>query len=157
MEPKRTEKSGEAEQEKEVLAGWMPLFLSQFRELTAYAIVGVLTTFVYFATYAVFKYFGVSYMPNSCISWVAAVLFAFFANKYVVFRSMGAGYLLQEMVKFFGARIVTLLLDLLITWSCIEILHLGEWRTKILSQIVVMVMNYLFSKLFVFRTGQKES
>ncbi len=142
---------------KSGLSGWAELLVHQFRELTAYVIVGCLTTLVYFVTYAVLKYLGVGYMLNSCISWVAAVLFAFFANKYVVFRSMGAGYLLQEIVKFFSARIVTLLMDLFITWSCIELLHIGEWRTKIFSQIVVMAMNYLFSKLFVFRKGQKAS
>ena len=138
-------------------SGRAELLFHQFRELTAYVIVGCLTTLVYFATYAAFKYLGLGYMPNSCISWVAAVLFAFFANKYVVFRSMGAGYFLQEIVKFFSARIVTLLMDLVITWSCIELFHLGEWRTKLFSQIVVMIMNYLLSKLFVFRKGQKAS
>lgn len=127
-----------------------------FRELAAYVIVGVMTTGVYFGTYAVFKYLGVNYMINSCLSWIAAVLFAFFANKYFVFRSMGTQHLLRELFLFSGARIVTLLMDLLITWSCIELLGIGEWSTKLFSQIVVMVLNYLFSKLFVFRKGQEE-
>ncbi len=134
--------------------GW---FFNQIWELAAYVIVGVLTTAVYFGTYAFFKYFGVNYMVNSCLSWIVAVLFAFFANKYFVFRSMRANDLFQEMFRFFGARIVTLLMDLVITWSCIELLGIGEWTTKIFSQIVVMVLNYLFSKLFVFRKGQKAS
>ena len=133
------------------------MIIGQIWELAAYVIVGVLTTVVYFGTYAVFKYLGVNYMVNSCLSWIVAVLFAFFANKYVVFRSMRANDLLQEMFRFFGARIVTLLMDLLITWSCIELMGIGEWTTKIISQIVVMVLNYLFSKLFVFRKGQKAS
>ena len=123
----------------------------QIQELIAYVIVGALTTVVYFCTYAVFKYFGVNYMANSCLSWIASVLFSFFANKYIVFRSMDASELLQEMARFFGARLFTLLLDLSITWLCIELLGVGEWITKVLSQIVVMVLNYLFSKLFVFQ------
>ena len=150
----------EKESRKKAASGvsvWKKKLFGQARELTAYLIVGVLTTVVYFATYAVFKYFGVNYMVNSCLSWIAAVLFAFFANKYVVFRSMGASDLLREMVRFFGARIVTLLMDLFITWFCIELLGVGEWITKIFSQVVVMVLNYLFSKLFVFRRGQQES
>ena len=126
-------------------------------ELTAYVIVGVLTTGVYFVSYAILKWIGINYMVNSCLSWIAAVLFAFFANKYFVFRSMRASDLIQEMLRFFSARIVTLLIDLLVTWSCIELLRIGEWKTKIFSQIIVMVLNYLFSKLFVFRRGQKES
>lgn len=130
--------------------------LESLRELIVYGIVGVMTTVVYFLIYAVLKYLGINYMMNSCISWIAAVLFAFFANKYWVFRSRDNGLLLQEMVSFFGARIATLLADLLITWSCIELLHIGEWKTKIFSQIAVMVLNYLFSKLLVFREGQKK-
>ena len=129
----------------------------QIFELTAYVVVGVLTTGVYFLTYAVLKYFGVSYMINTCLSWIAAVLFAFFANKYFVFRSMRASVLLQEMIRFFGARVLTLLMDLFITWACIELLVIGEWKTKLFSQIVVMVLNYLLSKLFVFRRGQIKS
>ena len=140
----------EASRGKSLMAG-------SFREVAAYVIVGVLTTGVYFGTYAVFKYLGINYMVNSCLSWVAAVLFAFFANKYFVFRSMHAQYLLREIFLFFSARIVTLLMDLLITWTCIELLGIGEWVTKLFSQIVVMVLNYLFSKLLVFRKGQRAS
>lgn len=140
-----------------VISVWRKKLFGQARELTAYIIVGVLTTVVYFATYAVFKYFGTNYMVNSCLSWIAAVLFAFFANKYVVFRSMGASDLLREMIRFFAARVVTLLMDLFITWFCIELLSVGEWTTKLFSQVVVMVLNYLFSKLYVFREGQQET
>jgi putative flippase GtrA len=157
MSPNRSEKIRQPEEVSGKNHGndWKTLLSGQLREVTAYLIVGVLTTVVYFGTYAVFKYFGVNYMVNSCFSWIAAVLFAFFANKYVVFRSMRASDLIQEMIRFFSARIVTLLMDLAITWSCIELLKIGEWKTKVLSQIVVMVLNYLFSKLFVFRKGRQ--
>lgn len=132
-------------------AGFVKYLLKKYREMIMYCIMGALTTVVYFGVYALFKYLGMHYMPNSCVSWAAAVMFAFITNKYFVFRSMKNDHFVFEMVKFFGARGTTLLMDLGITWLMIEAIGVSEWPTKVTSQIVVMILNYLFSKLFVFR------
>ena len=132
-------------------------WLQSVRELAAYGIAGMMTTAVYFVMYAFFRHIAVPYMVNSCFSWTAAVMFAFMINKFLVFRSRSRRLFLREMLTFFGARVTTLLADLFLTWFCIEQIGIGEWKTKIVSQFTVMVLNYLFSKLLVFREGQKSS
>jgi putative flippase GtrA len=118
--------------------------------MITYVIVGGMTTVVYFATYAVFKYLGVHYEINTCIAWTAAVLFAFFTNKYIVFRSMEKEHIWAEMLKFFGARFTTLGVDLLFTFLLIGVASINEWISKILVQFIILVLNFVFSKWFVF-------
>lgn len=125
--------------------------------MSTYIIFGVLTTCVYFATYAVFKHFGVFYEINTCISWMAAVVFAFYTNKYFVFRSTDHKKTIPEMIKFFVARLSTLGIDLLLTAVLISSIGLTEWTTKIITQIVIMVLNYVFSRVFVFiKEGKRQ-
>lgn len=137
--------------------GFVKYLMVKYRELIMYGIMGVMTTVVYFGVYALFKHLGMHYMANSCVSWAAAVMFAFITNKYFVFRSMENTHFAAEMIKFFGARAATLLMDLGITWLMIDVIGIGEWPTKMTSQVVVMVLNYVFSKLFVFRSSGSSS
>ena len=137
--------------------GFVKYFMVKYRELIMYCVMGALTTVVYFAVYALFKHLGMHFMANSCVSWAAAVMFAFITNKHLVFRSMKNEHLLSEMIKFFGARATTLIMDLGITWLMISALGVGEWPTKVTSQIAVMILNYVFSKLFVFTSVRQKS
>ena len=126
-------------------------YCNKYREIISYIIVGEMTTFVYFCTYALFHHLGTGYGINTCISWTAAVLFAFIANKYVVFRSMDARDALSEIWKFFAARLTTLGADLGFTFLLISVMGTSEWLAKISVQFIIMTLNYIFSKVFVFR------
>ena len=132
-------------------------YYKKYRELITYVIVGAMTTGVYFLTYALFHYMGVHYEINTCFSWTAAVLFAFITNKYFVFRSLDPGNTLSEMLKFFAARLTTLGIDLAATFVLIAWMGTSEWIAKILVQFIIMALNYILSKLFVFskKSGKK--
>lgn len=128
----------------------------KYREIIMYIIVGGMTTVVYFLSYALFKYLGVHYEINTVFSWIAAVLFAFITNKLIVFQSMSKNNTLKEMIKFFAARLTTLGVDLLLTFLLIAVLALSEWIAKISVQFIILVLNYVFSKLFVFKNSKSK-
>ena len=127
----------------------------KYREIISYVIVGGMTTLVYFATYAIFKYFGVHYAINTCISWLAAVLFAFITNKIIVFRSRRKKGTFIELAKFISARLLTLGIDVFFTFLLIDVFNLTEWISKISVQFIIPVLNYVFSKVFVFNSKKQ--
>lgn len=88
------------------------------------------------------------------ISWIVGVTFAFIANRKVVFKSKNKR-VLKEVEKFLGARIVTLLIDMSFMYVTVTLFLLNDKIMKIISNIIVIILNYVFSKLFVF--VQKES
>lgn len=110
---------------------------------------------------AVFNVESNTFLPV-LLSWVLANLFAFFTNRAYVFesRARGVGGFLLEMAKFFAARIVTLIIDIVIMFLLVDLtgIHGGfyEFCAKIFSNVVVLVLNYIFSKIFVFRKKKTE-
>ncbi|MEA4923284.1 MAG: GtrA family protein [Eubacteriaceae bacterium] len=126
----------------------------KYRELITYVITGGFTTLVYFIAYAICKFFGAHYEVSTCIAWIAAVLFAFITNKIVVFRMTNKKGTLAEFLKFVSARLATLGIDMLFTFLLISVMSLNEWLSKVLVQVIIMILNYVFSKVFVFRKKQ---
>jgi len=100
---------------------------------------------------------GIQYLAAQIVSWIAAVLFAFFTNKAWVFRSHDwkASVLIRELASFVASRLFTLALGTGVLYVCVEWLHLHEMLGKIISQIVEIVANYVLSKLLVFTGGKK--
>lgn len=132
-----------------------------YRELIAYLIVGVLTTVVSLVTYYVVTITfldpqnGVQLQIANIISWVCAVTFAYFTNRIFVFRSKETNKL-KEASKFFISRLVTLAMDMGIMYLLVTVLDKNDRLAKIVSQVVVIVGNYIISKLFVFRNKVNE-
>lgn len=91
------------------------------------------------------------------VSWLLANLFSFFTNRVYVFESQAHnfGRFMFEMAKFFASRIATLLVDILIMFLLVDLpgLHGGlyEFCAKIFSNIIVLILNFILSKIFVFR------
>ncbi len=126
--------------------------LIKYKSIIIYLIVGGLTTLVNFVVY----YFDLlvldmPYKLNICVAWVAAVIFAYFPNKYIVFESKGEGKGLGEFVKFVGSRISTLLFELVAMFLFIDIIGVKEIIAKVVVAVFVVVLNYVLSKLIVFR------
>jgi putative flippase GtrA len=90
------------------------------------------------------------------IAWVLTVIFAYWTNHTFVFKSKvaGVGGLLRELLKFFGARVVTLLLDLLLTFIMIHYMEVDHMICKVVVEMAVTVCNYLFSKILIFRVSK---
>ena len=84
------------------------------------------------------------------LSWIGAVIFAYITNRKYVFESKNKN-ILKECSSFFGARIITLIMDIVIMFVGVTLLKQNDKIFKILSQVVVIVSNYLFSKIFVFK------
>lgn len=129
-------------------------------ELWNYLIVGALTTFVsigvkwglYFTILDVNN--GFQAQLGVWISWIFAVLFAYVANRIVVFKSKNKK-IFKELLEFVGARVLTLLMEMGLTWFFFTLLALtsNTWVIIVtfIIQVLIMILNYVFSKLFVFK------
>lgn len=132
----------------------------KYKEIINYLIVGALTTLVSLIVYygCVFTFLNpdnaIELQIANILSWIAGVTFAYFTNRKYVFKSKNKNKL-QEATKFVSSRITTLLLDMLIMWLGVTLLGLNDKIIKIISQIFVIVGNYVLSKLFVFKKADK--
>ena len=84
------------------------------------------------------------------ISWIAAVLFAYFTNRKYVFESHDPN-MLREGAAFFASRIGTLLMDMGTMFVLVTLLGFNDKIAKLIVQVIVTVGNYVFSKFFVFK------
>lgn len=133
-------------------------FYKKYKEILLYLFFGGLTFVVSIVTYAYFNVvLGINELVANVISWVLAVLFAFVTNRIWVFQAPThtAGEFVRQMVSFFGGRVLTLVVEELILLVFITVLHFASMPVKVVAQIVVIVLNYIISKLIVFR--KKES
>ena len=138
------------------------------REMFDYLLFGVLTTVVNLVVFALCeKILGAKLsLVSNVIAWVAAVLFAFVTNKFIVFRSksMESKTLLKEFAAFTGARVLSLGIEdlgLIIgqfvfhadekVFDVFSIEISGMMMTKVLLAVIVVIINYVFSKLFIFK------
>ena len=136
-------------------------FYKKNKEVLMYLFFGVLTTAVSFVTAGAAKAllehldFGKSAVSNisTVISWICAVTFAYVTNRIWVFDSQtrGAGAIVREMASFYGGRLFTLGVEMLMMWIGYSLLDFNYWVTKIVANVVVLVLNYVISKLIVFR------
>ena len=134
--------------------------LKKYKEIINYLIFGVLTTVVSLLVYYISVYTFLN--PENAfqlqianvISWIAGVTFAYFTNRKFVFESQEK-HKLKEASKFVGARVVTLIMDMIIMYLGVTVLIFNDKIVKLFSQVVIIISNYIFSKLFVFRKRGK--
>lgn len=140
-------------------------FVTEHRQGVLYLVFGGLTTLVSILSFALFNALlgDERYLLSNLLSWVLAVLFAFFTNKHLVFasRSNDKKTLLTEGGKFLGARLLSLGLEELILWIMLDLLAMenlviltiitGELIAKVVATIVVVAVNYAISKFFIFK------
>ena len=128
--------------------------LSKFinRETFAYAIAGVLTTLVNFISYEIIYNLCHSNLTANGLAWVIAVTFAYIVNKWNVFNSKSDTTKAEtfKIIKFFAARLVTLGIEQLGMYIFVERLGIYRWIIKGSLSVIVIILNYIFSKLFIF-------
>ncbi len=124
-------------------------YYQKYQELINYIIVGVLTTIVSIGSYALFRIF-MYYQLANIASWICAVTFAYFTNRKYVFRSQNKN-IIKEFNKFIILRILSLLSEIAIMFILVSILDFNDLISKIVVQFIVLALNYIFSKLFVFK------
>lgn len=126
------------------------------REIINYIIVGVLTTVVSLVSYygCVFTFLNpndpIQLQMANVISWILAVTFAYITNRKYVFESNNKNKWF-ELLAFYGARITTLLLEMINMFILVTVIGINDKISKLIVQVIVMIVNYLLSKFGVFR------
>lgn len=136
----------------------------KYKEIINYLIFGVLTTLVNLITKYILLFTildptnGFQLQIAIIISWIVAVIFAYFTNRKFVFESKNENKL-KEFINFVVARIATLLLEMFIMWFFVTLLKLNSDLYVVIftlvAQVAVVIGNYIFSKLFVFKKTDK--
>lgn len=120
-------------------------------ELWNYLIIGALTTVVSIGSYSIFsKLLKINYLISNVLSWIVSVIFAYFTNRWFVFHSKEKKKF-KEFMAFISSRLLTLLLDSGLMIVGVDYLKIDDLVTKILVQIVIVIANYVLSKLIVFK------
>lgn len=153
------------------------------KEIVSYVFFGVLTTAVNIATFYIFKKLFISigwdgilntiipegsailkvfgdgsdYLDANAIAWVAGVIFAFVTNKLWVFDSKSwkpsvAG---KEFTGFLGARIFSFVVETIMMFVLVSLLTCNDFIAKCIVGVIVVIINYIFSKLIIFRNKDK--
>ena len=127
----------------------------KYKEIINYVIFGGLTTVVNFISYFIIaRIFNIDEVVSNAIAWFISVLFAYITNKIFVFESKTHGIkeFLKEMISFFLARIISgILCDVGTFALMVKVLHINDIFSKIVTQVMVVVVNYIFSKLVIFK------
>ena len=128
-------------------------FYKRYEMMINYLFIGGLTTLINFITFFIMRYLGIGLVVTNTTANIVSVIFAFFANKSVVFHSDYASKkkFWFELISFLILRGVSLLLDNFIMVVGVDWLHGNEIFVKILDQVIIVIANYLFSKLIFVR------
>ncbi len=128
------------------------LFL-KYRELILYVIFGGLTTVVSFVVYYALLWCQLHYIASQAISWAAAVAFAFVVNKLFVFedRDNSPSALIRQIGQFVGVRIASGVLETVLLWLLVDVIRMGADIAKIPVAVLTVVINYIASKLLIFK------
>ena len=128
--------------------------IKKHKSFIAYGVFGVLTTIVNIATYNYcYNCVGMSNTLSNILAWILAVTFAYLTNKVWVFgsKSWKWSVLRREVPAFISCRLVTGIMDIVIMYICVDILHWPAVIMKVLSNVLVIILNYVFSKLIIFK------
>lgn len=135
------------------MIGFVKKICIKYRELLMYGIFGVLTTLINIVCFFLLDKMHVNMYMNNTISWIISVLFAYVTNKIFVFESKDCHFkvILKEGASFFLFRLLSYLIDMLDMYVMVDVFLLSKMFAKIASNVIVIIVNYIFSKLFIFK------
>ena len=129
------------------------------KEIINYLIFGVLTTIVSLLTYYILVLTilnpdkPIELQIANIISWLVAVTFAYITNRKYVFTSKNKK-ILKESLKFYSSRLTTLFIDMGLMFIFVSKLNFNDKIIKIVIQIIITILNYIISKLLVFKNKE---
>ena len=138
------------------LASWY----RKHQEGMRYLIFGALSTVINILVFAICsKVIHLETIRSNIIAWIVAVLFAYVTNKWWVFKSKVSNKkeLFKEIMSFFSARVFTLIVETAFLWVVIDKLNWSEIPMKIISNILVIILNFILSKIFIFKDKHQEN
>lgn len=127
---------------------------AKYKEIVLYVFFGGLTTLVNFVVYLGLKnLLGVPMVASNITAWAVSVLFAYITNKLFVFesRDMTPRAITRELISFVAARIFSGVVDTGMLVVLVDFFHMNDVIVKIMAQVVVIVLNYVFSKIWIFK------
>lgn len=128
----------------------MPELIKKYKTIILYGIFGVLTTIINMLVFFVMDKVADTGVSN-VTAWFLSVVFAFFTNKYFVFEANGKKGFLFQLLTFFSARILSGVLDTVLVVVFIDIFGFNKLAVKIVSNVIVIVLNYVASKMIIFK------
>lgn len=132
----------------------MSNLLSKYKEVILYLVFGVLTTAVNIVVYYIFNdMLGIHYLAANAVAWVLSVLFAYITNRIWVFESRNTAFsaVAKEIMLFTGCRLFSGVVDMGVMFVGVDVLLCNSMIMKVISNVIVVVMNYVFSKLLIFK------
>lgn len=126
----------------------------KYKSVIMYLVFGVFTTVAnivifYFCT----RWIKMNTVMSTVLAWLGSVLFAYVTNRRWVFDSKKDTWIgvMSEILSFFSCRLLTGALDILVMFLFVDILQFHDMFIKIFSNVIVIALNYIGSKLFVFK------
>ena len=126
---------------------------NKIKEILKYLIVGGLTTVVSIVSYCIVRLFIENYLVCTVISWIFAVAFAYITNRVFVFNSKREN-IFKECTEFVFSRILSLVAEVAVMYLLVDFLNISDKISKIIVQVIIVMLNYIFSKLFVFKENK---
>lgn len=132
---------------------------SKYREIISYGFWGIMTTILNYVVYfSCTKGFYINYLFSNILAWAIAVIFAFITNKIFVFQSnkWENSVVFDEFRKFISARFLSGGIEMVILFIFVNYLYLSDDVVKIFTNILIIIINYIFSKLIIFKTKEQQ-
>ena len=129
-------------------------FYKKYKEMLLYLFFGGLSFIVSIAAYALFNVgMNINELIANVLSWIITVMFAFLTNRVWVFQSPtnGVAEFVKQMFVFYSGRVITLVVEEVILLVFITWLGFNSMLVKVVAQVIVILLNYVISKLVVFR------
>ena len=124
------------------------------KETISSVIFGILTTIVNLISYYFFSnIININYLISNTISWIISVVFAYITNKFYVFNSKDKrkDVMVKEFIKFVNCRLTSGVIEILLLFLLVDMMKVNDIISKLAIGVIVVVLNFIFSKIFVFQ------
>lgn len=132
--------------------------LKKYRDIIAYVVFGILTTVInVIVYYTCYEIFGIINIISTIIAWFAAIVFAFVTNKKYVFdsKSWDKETVFNEGIKFLSCRVGTGIIEVIMMICFVDVLQVNGTLMKAITNVIVIIINYIFSRCVIFKKGTK--
>lgn len=131
--------------------------LKKYKESIMYLVFGVLTVIINISSYVFMtRVLQIEFLISNALSWVVAVIFAYITNKLYVFESKTntKQELIKEFSSFVSCRVLSGLMEMVLMYIMIDMMFINDFIVKIFTNVLVIVLNYILSKIVIFKVKE---